>query len=224
MDSGTFTDTDLVNQLMTFLAAGHETTASAFSWSIYALCQYPDIQARLADEIQSSLFHTRDPEAQVEAELIDRLPYLRAVCNEVLRVFPPVPLTIRVAAHDTTIQGHFIPHGTAIMIPPLATNLSKEMWGDDAENFKPDRWIGVGKANSGGADNNYAYLSFLHGPRSCIGQGFAKAELACMLAAWVGAFESAFADPGYVLVVKNGIASRPKGLVVRLKPRGKVAL
>lgn len=66
-------------------------------------------------------------------------------------------------------------------------------------------------------DNNYAFLTFLHGPRSCIGQGFAKGEVACLLAAWVGCFETEFAEEGFEIKVVNGLTPRPKDLSVKLK-------
>jgi len=84
----------------------------------------------------------------------------------------------------------------------------------------PERWMGAGRANSGGAESNYAFMTFLHGPRSCIGQGFAKAEFACLLAAWVAGFETELEVEGQVLEVEGGrVTSRPKGgLRVRVTP------
>lgn len=195
IESGGFTDEGLVNQLMTFLIAGHETTASALSFAICMLCKYPEIQSRLRNEVRS---------------------VLNGVCNEVLRLYSPVPVTVRVAAHDTTLVGHFIPKGTTIFISPWATNANKDFWGEDAADFNPDRWLGEGKANTGGIDSNYAFLTFLHGPRSCIGQSFAKGEFACLLAAWAGAFETRFANADYVMKVRNGLTPRPKDLEVKV--------
>ncbi|KAJ9640397.1 hypothetical protein H2201_002556 [Coniosporium apollinis] len=217
LESGGFTDEDLVNQLMTFLAAGHETTASSLTWAVYLLCRHPDVQRRLREEIRAGLSSISDPAAQITSTDIDRLPYLNAVCNEVLRVFSPVGLTLRAAANDSTILGHFIPKDTTIIISPWAVNVSKELWGEDALEFNPDRWLGPGRANTGGADSNYSFLTFLHGPRSCIGQGFAKAEFACLVAAWAGRFEMALEKEDYVLEIGGGITSKPKGgLNVRL--------
>lgn len=71
--------------------------------------------------------------------------------------------------------------------------------------------------NSGGADTNYSFLTFLHGPRSCIGQGFARGELLCLVAAWVGCFETSFEVAGTKVEVRNGLASRPADLSVRVK-------
>lgn len=79
---------------MTFLAAGHETTASALTWAILLLCQHPEIQTRLRKDLQDAgLPDVRDPSSNVTTELLDRIPYLEAVCSEVLRFIPPVALT-----------------------------------------------------------------------------------------------------------------------------------
>lgn len=214
MESGGFSDEDLVNQLMTFLAAGHETTASAMSWAVYLLCQHPEAQTKLRQEIRKEL----DMNGEINSTEIDRLPYLNAVLNETMRLFPPVPLTIRESAHDTTIQGNFIPSNTTIIICPWAINTSKHLWGDDARDFNPDRWLGAGRANTGGAESNYAITTFLHGPRSCIGKEFAKAEFACLVAALFGKFEIEFENGEWELQIQGGITARPKGgLRVRMK-------
>ncbi len=217
IESGGFSDEDLVNQLMTFLIAGHETTASVFSWAICMLCKYPDIQRRLREEVRASLPDSRSPASSISSTDIDNLPYLNAVCNETLRVWAPIPVTFRVAEHDTSLVGHFIPKDTIIFISPWAVNTNKELWGEDAADFKPDRWMGPGNANTGGAESNYSYLTFFHGPRSCIGQSFAKAEFACLVAAWVGTFETSFVKDDYVVEVKTSFTPRPKDLMVKLK-------
>ncbi|PSN75463.1 cytochrome P450 [Corynespora cassiicola Philippines] len=218
IESGGFTDEDLVNQLMTFLAAGHETTASAVSWATYLLCRHPDVQKRLREELHTHLPALNDPTGQITSTDIDKLAYLNAVLNETMRVFPPVPMTMREAEHDSTIQGHFIPAGTTVIISPWAVNTSKHLWGDDAREFNPDRWMGQGKMNTGGAESNYAQTTFLHGPRSCIGKEFAKAEFACLMAALVGKFEMELEDPKWELQIQGGITARPKGgLRVKLR-------
>lgn len=211
IESGGFSDDDLVNQLMTFLAAGHETTASAMSWATYLLCKHPEVQKRLREEIRSSLPSISESEEMITSQDIDKLPYLNAVLNETMRLFPPVPLTLRETVDDTTVQGHFIPKETTIIICPWAINTSRALWGDDAREFNPDRWMGQGRANTGGADSNYAITTFLHGPRSCIGKDFAKAEFACLMAALVGKFEMEFEDPNWKLEIGGGITARPKG-------------
>lgn len=219
MESGGFDEDDLVNQMMTFLAAGHETTASAMTWAAYELCKRPEIQTRLRQEVLSGLSQINDPNSEVSSTDIDHLSYLSAFTNEIFRFHPPVTLTIRQSAQDTTICGQFIPAGTTVFAAPWAINTFKELWGDDADVFNPDRWLGPGRANTGGAESNYAYMTFIAGPRSCIGKEFSKAEFMCLLAAWVARFDFTLADPGYVLDISGGATSKPKNLMVRLKVR-----
>ncbi|CAI6331935.1 unnamed protein product [Periconia digitata] len=221
IESGGFTDEDLINQLMTFLAAGHETTASSMTWTTYLLCKHPSAQRKLREELLQNLPTLSDPSVPLSSTDIDRLPYLNAVLNESSRVFPPVPLTLREADKDTTIQSHFIPKGTTVVICPWAVNTSTALWGPDAHEFKPERWLGAGKANTGGAESNYAITTFLHGPRSCIGKDFAKAEFACLMAALIGRFEVEMEDPGWELQIQGGITAKPKGgLRVKVTPVG----
>ncbi|RMZ83220.1 hypothetical protein DV738_g1199, partial [Chaetothyriales sp. CBS 135597] len=217
LSSGAFTDGQLVDNMMTFLAAGHETTASALSWCTYLLTRHPECQSRLRDEIHASI---PDPTAAITHEIIDNMPYLHAVCNETLRFFAPVPLTLRDAGVDTTILGHPVPKGVKVILVPWATNVDTDLWGPDAAQFNPDRWLAPGCAGSGGATSNYAFLTFLHGPRSCIGQKFALAEMACLVAALVGKFEIQIRDEdkGREIEIKTGVTARPKhGLWVNLK-------
>ncbi|KAL6720989.1 hypothetical protein ACLMJK_000089 [Lecanora helva] len=220
MNSSAFSDENLVDQMMTFLAAGHETTASAFTWAVYLLAKHPQIQSNLRDQVRSQLPSlSKEPSSIVTSESFEKLSYLYAVCQEALRLFPPVAVTFRVAVKDTSICGQSIPKGTTVIIPPWAINGSEELWGPDAAEFRPERW--QRKASSSPVDNkgtNYNYLTFLHGPRSCIGQSFALGELACLLAAWVDAFETELQDANYVPVIRGGIAAKPQdGLFVRLK-------
>ncbi|KIW06824.1 uncharacterized protein PV09_02504 [Verruconis gallopava] len=188
-----FSDAELVDQLLTFLAAGHETTSSALTWTCFLLAKHLDYQEKLRDEIKENLppHVLSDPSFDL-ATVLERLPLLNGVCNETLRLYPTVPITMRIAKRDTRLLGSFIPKGTEIMIAPWAVNRSRELWGEDACVFRPERWIDADTGrpnNTGGADSNYSLLTFLHGPRSCIGQGFAKAELRCLVAAFTWAFE-----------------------------------
>ena len=81
------------------------------------------------------------------------------------------------------------------MVVPWAINRDPAHWGPDAGIFNPDRWMGPGRAGSGGASSNFAFMTFFHGPRSCIGESFARTEMACLLAVLVGRFEMELEDP-----------------------------
>ncbi|KAI8632877.1 cytochrome P450 [Xylariaceae sp. FL1651] len=237
---GGFTEDELIEQLLTFLAAGHETTATALTWAIYVLSKNPEMQIRLREEVRAHLPNpssTSPGGLEDLATLVDvHMPYLNAVCLEVLRYFAPVPVTFREAARDTSIRGTYIPAGTQIAICPRATNHDVSLWGDDAKVFNPDRYLSKTKqaytdplTEDGASDNsskpgsrsNYATLTFLHGPRSCIGQSFSRAELAILLATLIGRFEFALADETLKdekkLKLRRGATNRPvEGLQVKV--------
>lgn len=215
LESGTFMEEGLVDSMMTFLAAGHETSAAAFTWTVYLLGQHREEQSRLRKEIKSGISSVTDT---IDSNQLDGLPYLHAVCQESLRMYAPIPFTVRDANKDTSILGQFIPRGTMIIIGPWAINWSKDLWGPDAHTFNPERWMGAGRANSGGAVSNYANLTFLHGPRSCIGQKFSVAELASLVAAFVGRFEFELAYPDEKIDITDGIVAKPvNGMKVKVK-------
>ncbi|OAR03082.1 hypothetical protein LLEC1_05606 [Akanthomyces lecanii] len=222
MQSGLFSDDNLVDQMMTFLSAGHETTAASLVWAIYLLSKYPHMQERLRAEIRE---HLPSPDAEnyeITSNDIDGMQYLNAVCSEVLRTHGPVATTIRVANCDTVVEGQHIPRGTLLIIPIWAINTDPLLWGPDAAEFKPERWLsaehgGTSKANaaSGGATSNYAFMTFIHGPHSCIGGNFSKSEMACLLAAWVGRFEFTIKNKALLdernMVVNPSVVAKPEG-------------
>ncbi|KAI0395553.1 cytochrome P450 [Xylariaceae sp. FL0594] len=228
---GGFTEDELIEQLVTFLAAGHETTATALTWAVYALSKHPDMQKRLREEIRAHLPSpstspsASSPDTGELATVIDHhMPYLQAVCAEVLRFYAPVPVTYREGLVDTTIQGTRIPAGTPIVLCPRAINRNMALWGEDADVFKPERYLQSknGTANSdksdnsnGGTRSNYATMTFLHGPRSCIGQSFAKAELAILIAVLFGRFEFSLANESQRdesrIPLRRGATNRPVG-------------
>ena len=222
--SGHFNEDDMVNQVMTFLAAGHETTATSLTWAALALCQDQQVQKNLRAEVWSRLPDPLDQSATISPEQLDSLPYLRAVCSEVFRLYPPAGITKRVAGKDCMIMDYRIPRGTTIVISPRATNHSKALWGENAMEFVPGRWLkddGQTFNAGGGTESNYAMLTFLHGPRSCIGERFARAEFACLLAVLVGKFIMRLEEPCGDIEIETGLTSKPKGgLRIHIEPLG----
>lgn len=189
--SNDFTDAELADQVLTMMAAGHETTSSTLSWCAYLLATHPQIQDELRAEIRATLPSPNDlATSTITAATVDAMPLLNAVCNETTRLYPTVPLTSRIAIRDTTLGSQVVPAGTLLFIVPWAINRLTAYWGKDAMEFRPQRWINADGTpnNTGGATSNYSIMTFLHGPRSCIGQGFARAELKCLLAALVGRY------------------------------------
>lgn len=191
--SGGFSEEQLVDHVMTFLVAGHESTATAFEWATYEIARRPDMQSRLRTEIRT---HIPSLKGCVDiSSSIESMPYLNAVCSEVLRFYPFVPFATRVASKDITILGNFVPKGTVISFAAHATNHDKSLWGSDADHFDPERWMRHKQARSGGSKSNYAFLTFSAGAKSCIGQGWTRSELACLVAATVGRFKIELVNP-----------------------------
>lgn len=226
---GLFSDKVLVDQMLTFFTAGHETTAASLVWAIYLLTIHPHIQERLRAEIREHLPSPDSETSSITSRDIDSLPYLNAVCNEVLRTHSPVPATARVANCNTTVQGQYIPRGTLLLIPIWAINTDRLLWGPDADEFKPERWLspeqgGTSSSNaaSGGATSNYAFMTFIHGPHSCIGGSFSKAEMACLLATWIGRFsfelqDASLMDSRNMKIPPSPVAKPEGGLHMRVR-------
>lgn len=172
-----------------------ETTAATLNWIYYLLADDPYRLSILRDEVNSARELSDSPEADADiGSTLEELPFLNAVINETLRLYPTVPLTQRVAIKDTSLAGFYIPSGTSVYISPWLIQRSHEVWGPEADQFRPERWIRVedGKKRfdpSGGMKSHLEFLTFLHGPRNCIGQSFAKAELRCLTARLVTHFE-----------------------------------
>lgn len=191
--SGVFPTEELVDNGMLFLTAGPNSTGTAVEWAIYELARHPEMQTRLRQEINACFSSTKSESGTELPPNLQSLPYLRAICNEVIRYYPFVPMSPRVAERDTTLLGEHIPKGTIILTVVEAFNRDKSLWGADAEVFNPHRWLGD-REGSGGAVNNYAMLSFGAGPGACIGQNYARAMMACMVAALVRGFEIELAN------------------------------
>jgi cytochrome P450 len=239
--SNNFADDMIAEQLLTFLAAGyilspfppspqslpiltlilrHETTSSAFTWGTYLLSLHPAAQSRLRAEVRAAIPSPSAPPPDL-ATTLDSLPYLHATVSEILRLYPTVPVTVRVSIRPTTILNTPIPAQTPLYISPWAINRSPAFWGPTAHLFLPDRFLDpvTQKPTSGGVDSNYASMTFLHGPRSCIGEKFARAELKCLIALWVARFEFEMADKTEVPLPAGAVTSKPgNGMRLRIRP------
>lgn len=216
LSSGIFDHGHLVDHVMTFLTAGHESTATAFEWTMYELGRRPEMQTRLRKELHQ--FLGPDLSAEDFGPQIKNLPYLVAFTSEVLRCYPFSPIIVKVASENTSIIGQRVPKGTVVLYAAEITNHDKSLWGEDADVFNPDRWIGEGRAKSGGASSNFAMLSFGAGPRNCIGQIFARSTLECLVAAVVSTFEIDLVNPDTAGALKFGQTKKSgEGVFGRLK-------
>ncbi|KAJ3068502.1 hypothetical protein HDU99_003189 [Rhizoclosmatium hyalinum] len=145
-------------------------------------------------------------DAPSEEYITSQHTFLDAIAKESLRLQPPVPITLRTALKDVTIDGHFFPKGTTISLSPYVVHRMKEYWGDDAEEFKPQRWMGK---EEGAVAEMGSFIPFIIGPRSCIGSRFAMLELKSMLAVYFRTFEFVETEEGKNVKRKLAITAKP---------------
>ncbi|EXJ81998.1 hypothetical protein A1O1_08066 [Capronia coronata CBS 617.96] len=217
-------DTELVAQSATLLAAGQDTTSVATTWALYLLARHPQVQSILRAEIHGHL-PAPDSDEPVDAALIESLPYLAAVSNETLRLYPPAPIIRReVVKPGTVILGQLLPIGTIVAASVWGTHRAKAVWGADVKDFRPDRFLQYGQdgkmrfdahGSLHGEEAAYSFIPFGAGVRSCIGERFARGEFATLLAGLIGTFEWALVDqpPDTAEDIKLnfGIVTKPQG-------------
>lgn len=173
---GAMSDRLIVDNVVTFLIAGHETTSQALTWSLYLLALFPEWQARVREEVLSVI-----GEGAIGREEIGRLSLLDAVFQEAMRLYPPVPVLMRRTLAPVTLGGAALGKGATIIIPIYVVHRHKLLWQDPLA-FEPARFTAEERA----ARHRCAYMPFGAGPRTCIGGTFAmlegKAILATLLA------------------------------------------
>ncbi|MGW4164257.1 cytochrome P450 [Streptomyces sp. NPDC004788] len=177
-DSG-FDATELREQVLVFLLAGHETTATSLAFALHLLAKHPEEQKRAHEEVDRVLAG-RTPGA---ADL-DRLPYLTRVLKEAMRLFPAAAAIGRRAVEATEIGGYTIPAGADVIVAPWVTHRHPRYW-DDPERFDPDRFTPEAEAGR----PRYAWFPFGGGPRACIGQHFSMLESVIALAMVLQSYE-----------------------------------
>ena len=187
-DMGAMDDDRLVDNAVTFLFAGHETSALGLTYALYCLADRPAFQDRVRREVAAL---DGDPEP---AELRE-CPALTAAVDEALRLYPPVHSFFREPTEPVTLGGHRVPAGVVVTLSPWTVHRD-ERWWDDPEAYRPERWLRDGSAGSDRGDEaagpvhgddapgpavgerpEYAYFPFGGGPRHCIGMRFARQEL-----------------------------------------------
>ncbi|KAG1781986.1 cytochrome P450 [Suillus placidus] len=227
------TDAELLGQMNVMIFAGLDTTTSALARCVYLLAQHPRVQARLRSEISDAMKSSRlqeeddIPSAELPYDVLMSLPFLDAIVKETLRLYPSLPLMIRTTTEATTLPLHFptrsrsgehtsavtIPQGTHVVISILAANRHQGIWGADANEWRPERWLSsplavppdmdilVGGEDATSTSRSAPVLgvkdgmrfpgvysnmmTFLGGSRSCIGFKFAEMEIKQVLATLV---------------------------------------
>ncbi|KAF8843740.1 cytochrome P450 [Paxillus ammoniavirescens] len=173
----------LKDEILNIMIAGRDTTAGTLTFVIYFLSTHPHVLARLRDEIMTKIGPTDRP----THASIRELKYLRAVINETLRLFPPVPLNIRQSIKATTLPSsdplekpRYVSANTPVSYSAFIMHRRKDLWGPDAEEFDPDRFLDD-RLHKYLTPQPFIFLPFNAGPRICLGQQFAYNEISFML-------------------------------------------
>ncbi|KAF9259726.1 cytochrome P450 monooxygenase CYP63 [Marasmius fiardii PR-910] len=177
------------DQLLSFLLASRDTTACLLTYVTYFMAIHPEVCQNLRAEVLEHCGPTNAP----TYEQIRGMKYLRAVINETLRLFPPVPLNVRECRHSCTLPPSdptftqnpdprplYIPRNTPVMFFPLLIQRNRSLWGPDAESFDPQRWINRDRVKKF-VENPTMWMPFSLGPRICVGQNYAYNEASYFL-------------------------------------------
>jgi cytochrome P450 len=223
---------ELISQMAIFLIAGTDSTSSALSRIIHQLALHPDAQ----DKLRKELTEAHDDYEELTHDQLFSLPFLEAVCRETLRLYPPAPGVMRTTRKDVVlplsapiqdVDGRkvheiFIPKNTNVYAQIYNLNRDPSIWGSDAAEWKPERWLAplpqsVADASIQGVYTNT--MTFIGGPRGCIGFRFSQLEMKAVLSQIIPAFR--FAPTGAEVVWRFGFISSPsvKGSVDKFHPK-----
>jgi cytochrome P450 len=205
-DTGaTLSESEIRANILTFIAAGHETTANSIAWSLFLSSQSAEWRERIRTEADRELNGDIDG-------LSERLVETRAVINEALRLYPPISAISRAALGPDELAGHPIKRGTVVVIAPYVLHRHRALW-TRPNHFDPGRFLDDTREKI----DRFAYLPFGAGPRSCIGAVFALQEASIVLATIVRNFELELAE-GHAVWPVQKLTLRPRGglpMVVR---------
>ena len=209
----------LIDNILTFLLAGHHTTAMALTWTLYVLASLPELQEDLHAEVTAVV-----GERPITSQDVDRFALIPQVIKESMRLFPPVPGLSRLALEDTELVGHKIPAGTTVNIPIYSLHRHHGVW-DDAHRFDPARFTPERERRF----RSCQFLPFGAGPRICSGMAFAMVEATVILATLIRNVRFDLASLDFVPTPISRVVLVPKeGLPLRVlfrhgAPRGQAS-
>lgn len=201
-------DPEIIDNLVSFILAGYETTALALTWTFYLLSIHPQIEERVLAEIEEA-----GGADGIAPEQVASLSYTRQVISEALRLYPPLPWLIRNPVGDSTIGGINVTRQSSIVIPVYAVHRHHKLW-DEPDVFDPDRFSPEAMKSR----HRFAYLPFGAGPRICIGMGFAMLEIAAVVAKVLPRFRFDLAG-GTPTPVSRGTLRPQNGMSVFIRSR-----
>jgi cytochrome P450 len=200
-------EADMRANIVTFINAGHETTANALTWTLYLLSQSPEWRERAEADADQAF----DSEGAVATETCE---ILRAVFEEALRLYPPAAMLARQAIADDELAGVRIPAGTVVTVSPYVLHRRKGLW-DHPDAFDPSRFLNENRDRI----DRFAYIPFGAGPRVCIGMAFAMQEGIVLLAHFLRAFRFELVKGHEVMPIQR-VTLRPRnGMKMHVKKR-----
>lgn len=200
---------EMIDQIAIFFLAGHETSASALAWALWLLAADGDTQERAAAEARG-VFSAGSPSF---ADL-SRLPFIRDIFRETLRLFPPVPMMVREAAREEHFRDRRVPRGARIVLSPWHLQRHTRHWARP-DDFDPARW----QTDAGRESAREAYMPFSAGPRVCTGAGFAMVEGVLLLARLLDAFRFRILPEHPPVPVAHLTVRARDGIWLEIRPR-----
>lgn len=194
----------IVDEVLTLIIAGHETTAAGLTWTWLLLAEHPAVAAKLRAELDQVLAG-----APLTEDCIPKLTYTRQIIDEALRLYPPGWMLARRALEDDTVDGIAVPAGSDVLISPYLLHRNPRYW-TDPDSFDPERF----SAAVNESRPRYAYLPFSAGARNCIGEHVARLEMVVHLAVVARKMRLRRAEPGPIAMEAQ----------INLRPRGNVAM
>jgi cytochrome P450 len=188
-----------VDNAVTFYLAGHETTANAISWTLFILSRLPELQDEAATEAEKAV------SGGIDSKLPERLPLLRAVVEETMRLYPPAPRFDREAIAADRLGEVDIAPGDIVSIWPWLIHRHEKLW-DEPDRFDHTRFLGDTRKQL----HRYQYIPFGAGPRTCVGARFAMAEALTILAVWLAEWRFSGVE-GRQIEMSGMVTLRPKG-------------
>mmetsp|Transcript_29603 Transcript_29603/g.96419 ORF Transcript_29603/g.96419 Transcript_29603/m.96419 type:complete len:556 (-) Transcript_29603:246-1913(-) len=205
----------LRDDLLSMLVAGHETTGSVLTWTLYLLAQNADKMAEAQREIDRVLGPERAPAFDDYAEL----KYLTRCVNESMRLYPHPPVLIRRAQQADTLPGDYeIPQGQDIIISVYNIHHSKAVWGDDVEEFRPERWDLDGPIPNE-TNTDFKYIPFSGGARKCVGDQFAMVEAVTILAVLLRKYTFTLVPGQQINMTTGATIHTTEGMYVTMEER-----
>ncbi|KAL5571498.1 hypothetical protein UlMin_021095, partial [Ulmus minor] len=214
--------------ILNVIMAGKDTSATTLAWFIYMLCKHPDVQDKVVQELREvtkaneEITNFAQFAESITEEVLEKLQYLHAAITETLRLYPAVPVDAKICFSDDTLpDGYHVRKGDMVAYQPYAMGRMEFLWGEDAEQYRPDRWL-----NEDGTfqpESPFKFTAFQAGPRICLGREFAYRQLKIFAAVLLSCFVFKLSDEKKVVNYRTMINLHiDEGLEVRVFNRHRV--